>query len=108
MAPHHSTFANVYRRWRETCSCPRTTREHFQQRRDDDVLDAVERSPTTFVRATGVPPTQVRRILHSDGLYPYHLQRIQHLLPRDYAPQMEFCEWLQANLDLLPQILFTD
>jgi hypothetical protein len=29
-------------------------------------------------------------------------------LPRDYAPHVEFCEWLQANLDFLPHILFTD
>jgi hypothetical protein len=29
-------------------------------------------------------------------------------LPRDYASRVEFCEWLQANLDLLPHILFTD
>jgi hypothetical protein len=29
-------------------------------------------------------------------------------LPQDYAPHVEFCEWLQANLDFLPYILFTD
>jgi hypothetical protein len=84
MVPHHSTFANVYRCWRETGSCPRSNREHVQQRRDDDVLDAVQRRPTStsvrrISRTTGVPPTQVWRILHSDNLYPYHLQRVQHL-----------------------------
>jgi hypothetical protein len=112
MFPHHSTFANVYRCWRETGSCPRATREHVQQRRDDSVLDAVQRSLTSCVhrisRTTGVPPTQVWRLLHSDGLYPYHLQRVQRLSPWDCVPCVEFCEWLQANLNLLPHILFTD
>jgi hypothetical protein len=61
-----------------------------------------------FLCTTGVPPTQVWRTLCSDSLYAYHLQRVQHLLFRDYAPHVEFCEWLQANLDFLPHILFTD
>jgi hypothetical protein len=111
MVPHHSAFAKVYRCWMVTGSCPRAHRGHVQQRHDD-VLDAVQRSPTSSVRrilrTTGVPRTRVWRILHSDGLYPYHLHRVQHLLPRDYAPHVEFCEWLQANLGLLPHILFTD
>jgi hypothetical protein len=112
MVPHHSTLANVLWCWRETGSCPRANREHVKQRRDGNVLDTVQRSPTWSVcrilRITGVPPTQVWRILHSDSLYPYHLQRFQHLLPWDYAPHVVFCEWLQSNLDLLPHILFTD
>jgi hypothetical protein len=29
-------------------------------------------------------------------------------LPRDYAPPVKFCEWLQANLDFLPHLLLTD
>jgi hypothetical protein len=70
--PHPSTFANGYRCWRETGFCPCASREHVQQRRNDNVLDAVQRSPnSSFHRishTTGIPPTQVWRILHSDGL----------------------------------------
>jgi hypothetical protein len=51
---------------------------------------------------------QVWRILHHNGLYPYHLQRVQHLLPNDYEQRLQFCNWLQTNWHSLDNNLFTD
>lgn len=112
--PHHNTFSNVFQCWRETGSCPRPRierqRDYHQQA--DIVLNAVERSPSTSIRRisrmTGVRQTQVWRILHHDGLYPYHTQRVQHLLPDDSAHRVRYCQWLQNNLEVIPRILFTD
>jgi hypothetical protein len=28
-------------------------------------------------------------------IHPYHYTKVQHLLPEDYAPRLEFCNWLQ-------------
>jgi hypothetical protein len=47
MVSHHSTFVNMYWFWRETSSCPWANRKHVQQRLDDSVLDAVQRSPVS-------------------------------------------------------------
>jgi hypothetical protein len=55
---------------------------------------------------TGVAPTQVWRILHTSAFYPYHLQRVQHFLAEDLAPPVQYCEWLQAHLDIFLDILF--
>jgi hypothetical protein len=81
-------------------------------RTQGDVLNAVEQSPRASVRrislATGVPRMQVWRILHHDGLCPYHLQRVQHLLPNDNEQRLQFCNRLQTNWQSLDNILFTD
>jgi hypothetical protein len=26
-------------------------------------------------------------------MYPYHYTKVQHLLPEDYTPRLEFCNW---------------
>jgi hypothetical protein len=46
--------------------------------------------------------------LHAEGMYPYHVQRVQHLGPGDFAERMEFCKWLNASCQLHRYILFTD
>ena len=57
---------------------------------------------------TNVAQSQVWRILHNDGFYLYHLQRIQHFLPGDHIRCAQFFEWLQTQLQILPVFLFTD
>lgn len=52
--------------------------------------------------------TLMWRILHCDGFYPYHHQRVQHLLPWEYANHVQFCEWLQPWLHILYDILLID
>jgi hypothetical protein len=83
--------------WKETVSCPWANREHFQQRHDGNVLDAVHRSPTSCAHNR----CSSQNITFWQSL---SIQRVQRLLPWDYAPRVEFCEWLQANLDLLIHI----
>jgi hypothetical protein len=57
---------------------------------------------------TGVALTQVCRILHTGGFYPYHLQRVQYVLLEDHAPFVQRYECLEVCVDSLPDILFTD
>jgi hypothetical protein len=38
--------------------------------------------------------SKVWRTLHKSQLYPYHVQRVQALIPRDYPLRVQFCEWL--------------
>jgi len=53
-------------------------------------------------------PTRVWRTLHTEGMYPYHVQRGQHLEPGDFAERLEFCQWLNGSRQLHHYILFTD
>jgi hypothetical protein len=95
---------------RGTGSFPQANTELEQRRRgEDDVLSAVQRSPSTNIssisRMTRVVQTQVWRFLDYDGFYPYHVQRGQHLLSGDHANRVRICEWLQH----IPRnTLFTD
>jgi hypothetical protein len=72
----------------------------------------VERSPGASARRLfmrlGVPHTRVWRTLRDAGLYPYHVQRVQHLEPGDPARRLEFCHWFNVNRLLHRLMLFTD
>jgi len=46
--------------------------------------------------------------LHAEGMYPYHVQRVQHLGPGDFAERLEFCKWFTGSRELHRYILFTD
>jgi hypothetical protein len=92
---------------------PRGNAEREQQRCGEaGVLDTVQRNPQSGVRRmsmmTGVALAQVWRILHTDGFYPHHLQRIQHLLLEGHTPCVHCFEWLQAYLDVLTDIFFNE
>ena len=41
-------------------------------------------------------------------MYPYHVQRVQHLGPGDFAERLKFCKWLNSSSELHRYILFTD
>ena len=43
-----------------------------------------------------------------DRLYPFHVQKLQYLQPRDFAARLQFCEWLNENHCVLSRLLFTD
>jgi len=50
----------------------------------------------------------VWRTLHSEVMYPDHVQRLQHLRPDDFAERLNFCKWLNGNRQLHRYIMFTD
>ena len=54
-----------------------------------------------------VPHTRVWRTLHAEGMYPYHMQWVQHLRPGDFAERLEFCNSLNGSRQLHSYILFT-
>jgi len=65
-------------------------------------------STRRIARRLLVPHTRVWRTLHAEGMYPYHVQRLQHLGPDDFAQRLEFCKWLDGSRQLHRHILFTD
>ncbi|GBP81366.1 hypothetical protein EVAR_6224_1 [Eumeta japonica] len=69
---------------------------------DDDVLDEIEDDPSTSVRAiqrrTGIPKSTVHNILKRYRLHPYHVRRVQALLPRDYPKRIQFCRVMLSKI----------
>nr|CAH7726603.1 unnamed protein product [Callosobruchus chinensis] len=83
---------------------------------EDEVLEAVEEDPSTSLRAieitTGVPKSTAHRILKRHELHPYHVQRVQTLLPADYQRRVNFSrtilERYRDDPFFLTKILWSD
>ena len=79
---------------------------------EDGIVQKVQSSPCASTRRIArrlrVPHTKVWRTLHAEGMYLYHVQRVQHLGPGDFAERLEFCKWLNGSRELCRYILFTD
>lgn len=43
---------------------------------------------------------------HEEGMYPNYVQRDQHLNPGNHAQRLEFCKWLNADLQLHRYVFF--
>ncbi|CAH2011645.1 unnamed protein product [Acanthoscelides obtectus] len=76
----------------------------------------VDENPSTSTRDVArevqVSKTKVCQTLCEEGLYPFHVQRVQALQPDDFPARVRFCEWLlhqhDNNPDFLKCILVTD
>jgi hypothetical protein len=80
--------------------------------KEEDVVRMVQSSPCESTRRIArylhVSQTSVWRTLHTEDMYSYHVQRVQHLGPGDFAQRLEFCKRLNGSRQLHRYILFTD
>lgn len=115
--PDHRVFVNVHMAYSQgRLPSARASGGRTQGYDEDIILNLIENDPSTSVRAieisTGIPKSVVHRVLKTNKLHPYHVQRVQDLLPRDYAPRLEFCRTMVAknseNPSFLDQVLWTD
>lgn len=120
--PSENTFLKVHDRLTQYGSFttpplgrgrPRTTRTLDLE---ESVLQAVEDDPSSSTRriasAEGADHSTVWRILKSNLLYPYHVQRVQALLEQDYPNRLHFSQRIENKCTRCPQflssVLFTD
>jgi len=110
-------FTRVYQTLRDTGTLPsvRITAERVVNEGVDEekgIVQMVQSSPCAsmqrIARRLHVPHMRVWRTLHADGMYPYHVQRVQHLGPGSFAQRLEFCKWLNGSRQLHRYVLFTD
>ena len=108
-------FTRVHQHLREKGSFPSFNRcaERQIQRNmeeDENIIDMVQRSSRTSTRKISarlcVPRKRFRRMLYTEGLYPYHIQRIHHLEPADMCSRLELCHWINSNPHMIRNILF--
>lgn len=119
--PDRRMFMNIHMRLRQSGKLKpnhgggrRATVATIQ--REERILETVEENPSISTRRIAamerVSHMTVHRILRSNLLYPYHLQRVQALNPEDAVPRMRFCEWFTRKCIRNPlfhsSVLFTD
>lgn len=84
---------------------------------EQEILDIVEDNPRISTRQLArqvavVSHQTVWRILREAQLYPYHVQKVQALLPTDHPLRTTFCEWLlqknSRNARFTADVLVTD
>ncbi|KAL3272617.1 hypothetical protein HHI36_014084 [Cryptolaemus montrouzieri] len=116
------TFSNIHRRLSETDSF--TTNNHLkgatQTMRTPDIEEAVlhciDLNHHVSTRKIGnqlnISQVLVWRILHNFLLYPFYIQRVQTLLPRDFPSRLNFCRWfldkIRENAHFDSEIMFTE
>lgn len=119
--PHHTTFCSIDRRLREygsfklhrECGRPSgVTTPEVEERILEKVAYNQRISIRTLARESNVSGTTVWRILNTNRLYPYHLQRVQGLSAADFPNRMQFSQWFLHKLIHTPNfsssIIFTD
>lgn len=79
---------------------------HFQEA----ILEYFEHHPQESTRNAGrrfgVSHWTVWKLMHEEGMHPYHFRPVQELGVNDHEPRVNFCRWFLSNLD--KNILFTD
>lgn len=122
LVPNHQTFASIERHLRETGSFERTFEGRGRMRTtrtvelEEEILDRVEEEPSTSTRRIGrelhIPKTIVHNVLKEQLLYPFHVEKVQELLPIDPPMRLAFCHFIQnkrvEDPNFAMKILFTD
>lgn len=113
--PNRQVFTDIHNRLCETGSFAKSTHEGINQtpiQVEENIIHSVQQSPGTSVRRLSrqhlVSSYKTWKILNNEGLYPYHLRKVQALHPGDNIIRSEFCRWVAANRRLVKLILFTD
>ena len=91
--PTRRVFTRVYQTLRDSGTLPgvhitaeRDVNEGVDEEGSVQMEQSSRRASTRRIaRRFRVPHTRAWRTLHAEGMYPYHVQRVQHLGPGDFA-----------------------
>lgn len=120
--PHYQTFISLHARLQETGSFlprknkPGRPRSVRTIQLEENVLEEISNHPEKSTRELGVQfrtsKDTIWNILKEQQLHPYHVQKVQALLPEDYPRRVEFCQTLvekcENDNNFVKNILFTD
>lgn len=83
---------------------------------EEDVLDLIHRDPRLSLRRlsrmTGLGYWTISKILHREGLHPFHFRRAQKITGQENYARCVFSSWInlrvRRNPDFLTKIMWTD
>lgn len=83
----------------------------FQEEQRARVLRRFYDDPSTSTRRVAAQEgtmsrSSVHRIARNDGLYPFHRQKVQKLMPDDPAHRMNFAQWVINQVEIDPELPF--
>jgi hypothetical protein len=100
-----------HRHLQETNMFPFTFSSDCPCRQDENVVATVEYSLLQITRRIlsqlDVPCMSVWKALNFIGLYPHDIHPIKHIESWEYDVRLQFCRWIDPDLELYPLILFT-
>ncbi|KAG5894514.1 hypothetical protein JTB14_026897 [Gonioctena quinquepunctata] len=112
---HHTIFARFHQSLRENGTFRKQTADcgHPPEVRtvqlEEAVLELIAKSPESSTRKIAnklnVSNFTVFKILEEQQLYPFHIQHVQALLPRDFFPRLVFCHWILHQIARVPNFL---
>lgn len=112
--PSVKLFARTFQRLRETGTTaiknyggvhPNANNVDNEINIIDAVLDNPRISTRRIAAQLNLSQSMISRTLRREQLFPYHFQRVQSLLPRDYGHRMEFCRWLLYQHNEIPDFV---
>lgn len=120
--PCHTSFSRLDQRIRDTGECKVKKRDSGANRTvrnidfEDHVLQQFENNPKTSTRAIAhamhTSRTSVWRVLKEFHKHPFHIQKVQSLIPADYPHRVQFAEWYLNKINDEPifprSVLWTD
>lgn len=117
--PDHRLIIRVHHAYAEgrvPGNATRVGRPRLTDETEEQILDQIESDPSTSVRkisrSIGVPKSSIHVILKRNEMHPFHVQRVQALLPADYPKRVTFCREMlrrmQEDTDFFNRILWTD
>lgn len=120
--PSDKLFTRVHNRLRDVGSFTINRRDAGRPRTvrnvgfEEQVLQMFERNPRLSTRAVShdinYSASSVWRVLHGEGLHPFHLQKVHSLLEQDHEHRVNCARWfLQQDIfqpNFLSKVMFTD
>jgi hypothetical protein len=101
LIPTRWVFTGVYRTLRHTGALTAEGDANQDVDMQYNIVQMAERRLTAITRRSArrldVQHTRLWRTLQAEGVYPYHVQWVQHLGPGDLSQRLEFCRWLNGN-----------
>lgn len=122
MCPSARFFATIHQRLSETGSLkskehtnagrPRSTRNvDLEELVVNEIFEHPEKSTRELSLQFNASQSSIWRILREQQLHPYHVQQVHTLLPHDYAPRADICQWFLEKLvdpNFLSTVIYTD
>lgn len=117
--PSEKTFRALDIRLRETgCLLPKkiNSGRPRTETNEEEILHEIEENPGVSTRQIArnmqINHSTVWRRINEQGLYPFHLTKVQALNEEDYPRRVNFCQWLITRLhedrQFLNKILWSD
>ena len=88
--------------------CIKITYQTLQENVWTNDFVTIDTTPSVYGKEMLVVAFYSSMWIITEGMYPYHIKRIQHFAFADMCSRLELCHWINSNPHMIRNILFTD